>query len=231
MESSRRTATVLGLLLIFSFVSGLLSSVPALEKSDYLVNLSELEAHVLIATFFQAAMAVIYVSIAVILYPFIKKYSKSLAMGYFGLRVIASGFLFAAIAPLLLLLWVSQSYVIGEAGASYFELIAELLRQGRDILNHIAMILPWSIGGLILYFCLYKIKLVPRWLCLWGIIGYTLTLVATLLLMLNVITLMNPIYFILNAPIALCEMILAIYLIVRGFNPIEINSRENGDRI
>ncbi|MGP4082938.1 DUF4386 domain-containing protein [Pseudalkalibacillus sp. R45] len=232
IKSNRRTAIFLGLLLILSFVFGILSSVPALEQPDYLEKLPEIEMQVLVASFFQAAMAVVYVIIIVLLYPIIKKYNKTLAAGYFGFRIVGAGFLFAGIGSLLLLLWLSQSFLAAShVNSSYFEIIAELLRQGRDILNHIGMILPWSIGGLILYFCLYKIRLIPRWLSIWGIIGSTFTLVATFILMLNIITLMNPVYFILNAPIAFCELFFAIFLIVRGFNPVDIKSNENGDRI
>ncbi|MEC0329151.1 DUF4386 domain-containing protein [Paenibacillus macerans] len=223
MQTNRKTAVYLGLLLIFSFVFGIFSSVPSLERSNYLVKLSEIEMQVLVATFFQAAMAVVYVTITVLLYPIIKKYNKSLAVGYFGFRMIGSGFLFAGIGSLLLLLGLSQSSAAaGQADSSYFEVIAELLRQGRDILNHIGMILPWSIGGLILYYGLYKIRLIPRWFSIGGMIGSTLTLLATLLLMLNIIKLASPVYFILNAPIAICEMFLAVHLIFKGFNQVKV---------
>ncbi|MFF2889271.1 DUF4386 domain-containing protein [Paenibacillus sp. NPDC057967] len=229
IKSNRKTAVLLGLLFISSFVFGILSSVPALEQPDYLEKLSEIEAQVLVATFFQAAMAVVYASIAVVLYPIVKTYSKGLAAGYFGFRLIGAGFLFVGIGSLLLLLWLSHHFAAaGQADSSYVELIAELLRQGRDILNHIGMILPWSIGGLILYYCLYQIRLVPRWLSIGGMIGSAFTLVATLLLMLNIIKLVSPVYFILNAPIAFCELILAVYLIFRGFNSIHINPNKDG---
>ncbi|WP_078596239.1 DUF4386 domain-containing protein [Evansella clarkii] len=203
-----------------TFVFGILSSVPALEYPDYLTKLSEINMQVLIATFFQGAMSVVYVSIAVLFYPIIKRYNENLATGYLSLRIIGSGFLFAGIVPLLLLLWLSQSYVItSEVNLSYFHVSGELLRQGRDILNHIGMIFPWSIGGLILYYCLYKIRIIPRWLSIWGMIGSTFTLFATLMIMLNLIELVSPVYFILNAPLAFGELILAILLIVKGFNP------------
>lgn len=219
MKSMRRTAISYGLLLIFGLVFGILSSVPALEYSGYLEKLSKMETQVLAATFSQAAMAVIYVMIAVLLYPIIYSYNKTLAAGYFGFRMIGAGFLFVGIGSLLLLLWLSQSFAdAGQADVSYYDTIAEVLRRGRDVLNHIGMILPWSIGGIILYYCFYKMSLVPRWLSIWGIIGSVLTLVATIILMLNVITLMNPVYFILNAPTALFELVFAVFLIIRGFN-------------
>lgn len=219
MKSMRKTAISYGLLLIFGLVFGILSSVPALEYSGYLEKLSKMETQVLAATFSQAAMAVVYVMIAVLLYPIIRSYNKTLAAGYFGFRMIGAGFLFVGIGSLLLLLWLSQSFAdAGQADVSYYETIAEVVRRGRDVLNHIGMILPWSIGGIILYYCFYKMSLVPGWLSIWGIIGSVLTLVATMILMLNVITLTSPVYFILNAPTALFELVFAVFLIIRGFN-------------
>jgi hypothetical protein len=172
-------------------------------------------------------MAVAYVSIAVLFYLILKKYNESLAMGYFGLRIIGAGFFFVGIGSLLLLLWLSQSFVsAGQVNTSYFQETGELLRRGRDILNHIAMILPWSLGGLILYHCLLKMRLVPRWMSIWGIVGSALTLLATLLLMLDFIKIVTPVYFVLNTPTALFELSLALLLIFRGFNHIDVNSNE-----
>ncbi|MBU9711543.1 DUF4386 domain-containing protein [Bacillus tamaricis] len=98
---------ILGVLLILSFVFGILSSVTALESPDYLAKLSELEMQVLIASFFQAAMSLVYVCIAVLFYPILKNYNENLATGYLGLRLIGAGFLFAGIGPLLLILGLS----------------------------------------------------------------------------------------------------------------------------
>jgi hypothetical protein len=225
VDSNRRTAILLGILLISGILFGIINTVPALEYPDYLTKLSAIETQVLIAVFFQSAMAVVYVCVTVLLYPILKKYHEGLAAGYFGFRIIGAGFLFAGIGSLLLLLWLSQSFISADqAYSSFFQTTGELLRRGRDILNHIGMILPWSIGGLILYYCLYKIKLIPRWLSIWGIIGSAFTLLATLMLMLNFIKIVNPIYLILNAPTALFELALAFFLIIRGFNPIDIIS-------
>lgn len=219
MRTNRKTAIFIGILFILHFIFGIFSSVPVLEKPGYLVKLSEIEMQVLIAIFCQAAMAVVYVLIAVLFYPIISQYNKRLGMGYFSFRIIGAGFLFIGIGSLLLLLWLSQTFIAGgQANSANFELIAELLRRGRDVLNHIAMILPWSIGGLILYYSLFKIRLIPNWLSIWGVIGSAFTLVATVLLMLNIITIVNPIYFILNSPIAFCELIVAMLLIFKGFN-------------
>lgn len=222
MNSNRKTAIILGILLICGILFGILNSVPALEYPDYLTKLPTIKMQALAAVFFQGAMAVVYVWITVLLYPIIKKYNEYLATGCFGFRIIGAGFLFVGIGSLLLLLWLSQSFASAEQiNLFYFQTTGELLRRGRDILNHIGMILPWSIGGLILYYCFYKMKLIPRWLSIWGFIGSGFTLLSTVLLMLTVI---DPIYFIMNTPTAFFELVLAIFLMVKGFNIFDVIS-------
>lgn len=162
MNSERRTAIILGFLLISGIVSGILSSVPALEYPDYLATLSAIGTRVITAIFFQAAMAIAYVWIAALFYQIIKKYSEVLAIAYFGLRIIGAAFLFSGIASLSLLLSLSRDFAsAGFPDVSYFQAAGELLRMGRDLLNHVGMILPWVTGGLILCLCMYKMRLVP----------------------------------------------------------------------
>ena len=81
------------------------------------------------------------------------------------------------------------------------------------------MILPWSIGGLILYYCMFKMGLTPTWLSIWGLAGTSLTIIATIMLMCDSIRIATPIYFIMNTPTALFEVYLAIFLIAKGFSP------------
>jgi branched-subunit amino acid transport protein AzlD len=205
VHSDRRTAITFGVLLILGILFGILNTVPELEYPDYLVTLSSIKTKVL-------------------LYPVIKKYDNAIALGYFGFRIIGAAFLFLGIVSLLALLFLSQSFVsAGQLNSSYFQTMGELLRAGRDWMNHIGMILPWSLGGLILFYCLFRMKLVPQWLSIWGIIGSLLTLMATFLLMFDVIKIVTPTYFIMNTPTALLELTLALYLIIKGFKPSAVN--------
>lgn len=220
MSSATRTARTWGVLLIAGIAFGILNTVPALEYPDYLARLPTLRTHVLTAVFFQAAMASVYVWIAALLYPVVRTYSEGLAIACFGFRIVGAAFLFVGIATLLLLLSLSESFATaGHLDLCYFRTTGELLRTGRDVMNHVGMILPWSVGGLVLYYCTFKMKLVPQWLSVWGIVGSALTLAATVLLMLNVIKIITPAYFIMNTPTGLCELFLAARLIVRGFTP------------
>jgi hypothetical protein len=70
---------------------------------------------------------------------------------------------------------------------------------------------------------LYQSKLIPRWLSGWGLIGATLILLTGLLGFFG-LSLESTTTTILAAPIALQEMVFAVWLIVKGFNPSAIAS-------
>jgi hypothetical protein len=219
--TERRRAVLLGVLLISAIAFGILNTVPALEYPDYLAKLATMRTQVLTAVFFQAAMAAVYVCIAALSYPIVKRYSDGLALGYFGFRIIGAAFLFVGIGSLLLLLNLSQTLVSGGlVDAPQLQIVGELLRTGRDMMNHIGMPLPWILGGLILSWAMLKTAVVPRWLSVWGIVGAVLTVIATLLYMLGFIEMMTPTYMAMNVPTALFELTLAVLLIVRGFEPV-----------
>jgi hypothetical protein len=86
------------------------------------------------------------------------------------------------------------------------------------------MPLTLSVSGLMFYFVLYQAKFVPRWLSVWGLIATALGVFATLLVMFHFIGIITPIYNALALPTALQELVLAGWLIVKGFNPSAIAS-------
>jgi hypothetical protein len=227
MNSNKKISILYGVLIIAGIISGILNSVPAIEYPDYLTKLSSIKTQILIAVFFQFVMASVYVCIIVLLYPIVKQYSERIALGYFAFRLIGAMFLFIGIISLLLLLLLSQSFnSSGNPSLSYFQTIGELLRNGRDWMNHIGMILPWTIGGFLLYYSFLKMKIIPVWLSIWGIVGSVLVLIGTILLMFDIIKIVTPIYFIFMIPTALFELILAIFLIVKGFSPLVIQVKK-----
>ncbi len=225
MNSNKKTARIAGVLFIIGTVAGILSVAPSIDAPDYLIKASANENQVIIGAIFQFIMTVAYLGIAITLYPILKKYNESLAIGFVCFRIIAAVFIIIGVISLLLLLTLSQEFVkAGTPDSSYFQTLGGLLRTGRDLVNHVAMILALSIGGLMFYFLLYQTKLVPRWLSGWGLVGTILTISASLLLMFRLIEIMSTNYLFLNLPMALQEMVLAVWLIVKGFNPSAIAS-------
>ena len=80
---------------------------------------------------------------------------------------------------------------------------------------------PFPLSAVIFNYILYKTKLTPRWLAVLGIVGGTIWLATAPLRMFGFNP--EPMEF-LALPIAAQEMILAILLIVKGFNKSEIDS-------
>jgi hypothetical protein len=112
----------------------------------------------------------------------------------------------------------SQEYVkAGAPDASYFQTLGTLLLEAGDWIDHISAIV-FSLGALMFYYLLYRSKLIPRWLSVWGLIG------AALVLAVGVLGMFGHSAMILWLPLAVNEMVLAVWLIVKGFNPSAIAS-------
>jgi len=224
MSADRRTTVLAGVLYFLGLVAGVFSMVPVIDLPDYLAQIPANAGQVLWGAFFQFHMMVAFVGMGLALYPILKRYSESLALGYVGFRLVAAAFIVLGVILLLLLLTLGQEYAkAGAPAASHFQTLGELLRSGRDWANHIGTILSLSLSGLMLYGLLYHKRLVPRWLAGWGLVGTALTAAASFFFMFRLVDLFISVYM--NLPLALLEMVFAIWLIAKGVTPAAIASR------
>jgi len=227
MNTYRKTARIVGVLFIISTVAGVLSVVgsgPIIDAPDYLITASANENRVIIGALLELIMAAAFVSIPVMLFQILKKHNKSIALGYVVARSFEAVPVVVGVISLLSLLTLSQEYVqAGAPDASYFQALGTLLLTVRDWTHVIGPMIFAAIGALSFYYLLYKSRLVPRWLSGWGLIGATLFLAAGLLGMFG-LSPFSTTSTILVLPHALQEMVLAVWLIVKGFNPSAIVS-------
>jgi hypothetical protein len=79
-------------------------------------------------------------------------------------------------------------------------------------------------AALLYYIVFYQSRLVPRWLSGWGIVAVTMGFSASILIVFQVISPMTTPQIVLNLPIFLQEMVLAVWLIAKGFSPSAIAS-------
>ncbi len=227
ISQNRKITTTAGLFYILGIIAGILSISYAIDDPNYLIEASSNASGVLLAAFFHLLMAPLYIGIAIMLYPVLKNYNEWLALGFAGFRIIAGVFIIIGVIILLLLLSLSQEFIkAGTQDASYFKTTGVLLLTGRDLVNHVATVLSVSISGLMFFILLFQSKLVPRWLSGWGLAGIIFAIVASFLLFFRVIGVITPIYIILNIPMALQEIVLALWLIAKGFNPSTIYLEE-----
>lgn len=79
-------------------------------------------------------------------------------------------------------------------------------------------VLAFYVGASMYYFVFYRARLIPRWLSGWGLAGTALGAVAGLLVLFRVTGYMSAPQVALNLPIGVNEIVLAIWLLVRGFD-------------
>jgi len=87
-------------------------------------------------------------------------------------------------------------------------------------------IIVYTLGALLFYYILYASKLIPRWLSGWGLFAVVLLFIGALLHMFGMfgaMPLMKVMPFF-APPIGLQELIMAVWLIAKGFDPSAISA-------
>ena len=226
MDSYRKTAIIVGILFIIATVTSILTIVflgSTLETPLNFATVSANEFQVGMAVLFWLILAVSVTGIGVMMYPILKKYHEGLALGYVGFRLIEAIGIIVASITLLSLLTLSQEYSAGTLDVANYQPIGSLLLALQDWSFEIGTLIFLGLGGLFLYYSLYELKLVPRLLSVWGLIGAACVLLYGLLGLFG-LTADSMALNLLAAPIAIQEMVFAVWLIVKGFNPSTVNS-------
>ena len=228
MNSYRSNARVAGVLLLFATAASLLSS-PFLAPITTL-NFTEFSANqnqALIGALLVFIAAILSVSIAISLYPVLKKFNQSLAIGAVSFRLIEAVLYIVGVVTIIFLLTLSQEFVqAGAPSSSYFQTLGAVFLSGHDWVSFGAGPIAFSLGALMYYIIFYQTKLVPRWLSIWGLVGVTLCITSAMLVMFNIIGAFSTVQIVLNFPFIFAqELVLAVWLIVKGFNPSAIASK------
>jgi hypothetical protein len=197
-----------------------------MNAANYLVSVSANANMVTTAALLLFIGGAAALGIGISLYPVLKKFKEGLALGAVGFR-IAEGMLdFVAVIGLLVLITLSQQFVnAGAPDSSYFQTLGALVDGGYHWTSNIVKLMAFSIGAMLYYIIFYRTKLIPRWLSGWGLVAAILTMLSALLVMYGLIAPFGTEQLILNLPMLPQEMVLAVWLIVKGFNPSVIASK------
>jgi hypothetical protein len=223
MNTNIKTARIVGVLFIIATVAGFLSVAllgPALENPDVLTGFAENGNQVITGALLDLLGAAAFVIIAIVIFPILKKYNESIAIGYIVARSFEAVPFIIANISLLSLLTLSQQYMqAGAPDASNFLPVSTGLLATYDWTQLLGPRMLASLAALPFYYVLYQSKLLPRWISVWGLIAAPLYFASGLLPMFNLLDPFSPIGVVLFIPAALLEMVLAVWLIVKGFNP------------
>lgn len=170
-------------------------------------------------SFLTFMMGISLVTMTVFLYPVMRRVSKELAMGMVLFRGALEGvFYFLSTITFLTLIAVGNTYVTTGADSAVLQTIGNLLYQFEALTAPISSII-FLIGATCIYLTFFRSRLIPRWISIWGFIGVATSMAAALL---NFFHMDSGIGFYLEMVIAPQEIVMAVWLIVKGFNPSAI---------
>ena len=222
----RKTAVIVGVLFIIGTVAGVLSVVftgSTLTDPNYLVKVAENQNQVVTAALLVLTMALALAMVPLVIFPVLRKHNEILALGYVVFRgALETVAAIGTVILWLLLLILSREYVAaGAPDASSFQALGAVLLKGADPIGALAGIV-FGLGALMLYYVFYQSKLIPRWISVWGFIAILLNLSTNILILFDLQSSFSTANSVMNFPILLQEMVMAVWLIAKGFDPSAI---------
>ena len=175
--------------------------------------------------------------IPVFLFPVVPDKYKSLATAYIVFRAL-EGILFVYLAIITLSFIPLSEKQINAEPVNYYALqaLGDFVHAEIHWATIIYLVI-FSLGGATFYYLLYKSKLIPRFLSVWGFLAIVLLFLGVILaifkvgLFSNMPLMKGMVWF--APPIAVNELILGIWLLAKGYIPPKGNSetiKENRKR-
>ena len=228
VREHRAAAMTAGILYIIGTVAGILSkaltSFPVHNADDPLAYAADHSGAVATGALLVLVMGLSLAFVPVVLFPVLRRVDEVLATGYLIIRgaVETTTYVIVAIAWLLLVP-LAETMSAGPGTASPAGVRLGTLVVDSDGASAI-MSLVFCLGGVLFYVLLYRSRIVPRWITVWGLAGIPLYLAAYLLAMYGVVGINSSEVNLLCLPLAVQEMVLAVWMIVRGFRPAVVSN-------
>ncbi len=221
-DSYRTTALTVGVLFLAGMVAyggGNVLVQSILGAPDHLATMPANSMLLAIGVLLMMLAAVWDAAHGILMLPVLKRYSERIAIGYLGYRIVDAVFLAVGIVFLLLQIPLGREYLAaGAADRSYLQALSAVSIQGSLYAYEIAMIFL-GFAGLLLCYVFYQEKLVPRFVAIWGLVGYAIHVGGAVLQVVGFdLRLIHVI------PGGLWELFIGVWLIAKGFNVSPVSS-------
>ena len=219
MTSNKNMVKMAGVLILLQLTAAILSYSVILEpilygSNDFLAALVEKTTMAKIAMLLDFMVGAAWFGATILLYPILKKYSERIALWFCGIRLAEFITLIISGILLLIILYTGQKYVQAEASdASYLKTLGHIIRNARGSTQDLSL-MAYSIGSAFFFYLMFITKLIPRFLSILGFIGIAGILTEILMSIFNYPT--GSFMYIIMMPMGLTEIILGLWLIVKG---------------
>ncbi|MBX3001397.1 MAG: DUF4386 domain-containing protein [Caldilineaceae bacterium] len=216
INTYRTTAAVVGAMYLVGFVVGiggemLIKSV--IGAPDHLATVSVNSMMLAIGALLWLVAVVGDAAHGVLMFPVLKPHGERIAIGYLSGRIMDAVFVAIMVLFLLLQIPLGNEYLKAAAPDTfYLQALSAVSVAASQYAYQIGMS-TLGITGLMLCYTLYRARLVPRWLAVWGFVGYAIIFVGMVSEMMG-----SGLGLASSIPGGLWEMFIGGWLILRGFN-------------
>jgi hypothetical protein len=224
MTSPRTVARIAGLLLFAGIVVSLPTDLTEslVTAPDYLTSIAAHNTQVMIGALVAFLSAVISGSIAIALYPVLRKQNEALALGAVGFGLIQAVFYFVNVLGLLSLMMLSQDFVkAGAPDVAAYHIVGSVIESARSAAAFTFGVSTTGLSVLMFSVVFYQSRLIPRWLAGWGVFAAVCLVIVAFVVLFGVKP-GSPLETALNLPILGQEIVLIGWLMFKGFNPSAI---------
>jgi hypothetical protein len=222
MSPLRRTALVAGALYLITFATSIPARVlfgPVRNDPNYILGPGLADTQILVAGLLDVLLAFACIGTAIALYPVIKRQNQGVALGFVGSRTLEAAIIMTGVIALLSVVTLRQAGAGADALGASHALVAMYNRAFLFGPGFMACVNALLLGSL-----LYRSHLVPRIIPLMGLIGSPLLFASDLAVLFGLWTQTSIPAGIATVPIALWEVSLGAYLVVKGFMPSPITA-------
>lgn len=216
--STRKTAVLVGVLFLaattaFIFADMLIGGV--LSRPDFLTSAAADTSSLATGASLLAGQFGV-VGIAVLLFPLLKRHGESLALAHVGFRVaeLAASLFYLAVP--LLVIELGAGVRDGTIDPSASTGLGALVRAQHGVAT-LLIYLVTTAAGMCMAVLLYRSRLIPRPLAILGLVSYPALLAGCVLDMFGVVDVTQGIGLVALVPGGVFELVLPIWLFVRGF--------------
>ena len=235
MTSDRKTALVVGVLFILTFITSIAAVFAygtVLTDPNY-VSGPGADTGVFLGAFLELFLIVTNIGCAVVLFPILKWQNEAISLGYVAARIMECTFILVGIIAVLAVVSLRQDAASADAGSP-----AMLGTSLVAIKNWTFLLGPGfadGIGtGLLLGWLMYRSGLVHRRMALFGVIGGPLLAASGAAVLLGVIPQGSSVQGLMTVPEIIWEAYLGLWLTFKGFNAaapvLALARRERGIR-
>ena len=227
MNSTRRISLAAGVLYLLTFVSipTLALYQPVKDHVGTFVLGAGSDTGVLWGALSEVIVGLAGIGTAVVLYPVIKRVSRTAALGLVTARVLETSLIFVGVISMLSIITL-RTHVAGTAGVDS----ASLVTTGQSLVAvyNWTFLLSQSLMpvacDLLLGYVLYRSGLVPRILPIVAFVGAPLLLASDVAVFFGAYAQVSPFAALAALPIAAFEFSLGIWLVVKGFKATPLTS-------